>query len=141
MKGEITNLLIGIIIGILIWQLITTVLLLIDDFNTTFDLIICGIPLLLIWIIGYPFRKTDFFNRIKYYRCRRMVKEEGKADTREYYCTVHDERYGRITLPGDEKTYRMTREWFVSNTRYVTRKEIRKEGLIYWKKYQPLEEI
>lgn len=113
MKGEITDLLIGIIIGILIWQLITTVLLLIDDFNTTFDLIICGIPLLLIWVIKYPFRKTDFFNRIKYYRCRRIIKEECKEDTRE---------------------------WFVPNTRYVTRKEIRKEGLIYWKKYQPLEE-
>jgi len=34
----------------------------------------------------------------------------------------------------------MSKEWFIQNTRYVTRKEIRREGLKYWKDYRPLEE-
>lgn len=132
--------LIDIIIGILIWQLLSTILLYWNEDSTTFKIILCGIPLLFLWVIGYPFRKTDFFNRIRYFRCSKKITENGKTEAREYYCTVHDERHAYVYIPGSKKKCRMSKEWFVQNTRYVTRKEIRREGLKYWKDYRPLEE-
>lgn len=96
--------LIDIIIGILIWQLLSTILLYWNDDSTTFKIILCGIPLLFLWVIGYPFRKTDFFNRIRYYRCKKKITENGKTEAREYYCTVHDERHACVYIPGSKKS-------------------------------------
>lgn len=124
------NLIYGILIGIFCWQTVVTIFLLIGDRNEVFRIISCGLPLWILKVLWYPFEKYHVVNKYKYYRCKRMI-----GDTTEkawYYCTKYDYRDVKIS---DLKKFHDN--WFVANSKSISKKDIKKAGIKYWKEYIP----
>ncbi|WP_097006543.1 hypothetical protein [Lacrimispora amygdalina] len=124
------NLIYGILIGILCWQAVVTILLLIDGYNETFQIISCGLPLWILKALWYPFDKYHMVNRHRYYRCKKRI-----GDTTEktwYYCTKYDYRDVKIS---DLKNFH--KNWFVANSRLISKRDIKRSGIKYWKNYIP----
>uniref|UniRef100_UPI0011C34702 hypothetical protein n=1 Tax=Enterocloster aldenensis TaxID=358742 RepID=UPI0011C34702 len=121
--GAKMQLLYGILIGMVIWQIVAIILFTINEDKILFKNILGGIPLLALYILFYPIRKYHLLSYFRYHRCHRIVN--GKVEDKEkYYCTEHDRKHNKM-LNGDD--------WYISNINYIKKKVIKQDGLIYWK--------
>lgn len=132
----------GIIIGILIWQLVSYIFLVIDEDSDTFRYICCGIPFLIVLPISELICKLHLYEKHTYYRCKKILEhgkynQNNKYDDTTYYCTRYDYNHTRFPYEEDkDKSYRFQYEWLVMNGSKIKRKDIRKEQLKNWKEYK-----
>lgn len=131
----------GIIIGILIWQLISFTLIMIDEDNDKFKCIIAGIPCLIVFPIGKLINKLHIYDKHTYYRCKKILEHSKyrgniKCDDTIYYCNQYDYYYTRFPHEDKDKSYSFEYEWLVMNGSKIKKKDIRLEHLKNWKEYK-----